>query len=215
MRLPLGSVRCILPRELGEFTDMARKWPTAFGFAVALLALAAGLQLGGDTLEQWQRAARWTARVGFLVFLATYLASSLYSVYPAPWSRALARDRRWWGLGFAASHTVHLVALIMALRLDPEPRTLASLIPGSIAYVFIAMMALTSSKAAMRLLGRNWKRLHTTGIHVIWLTFSLAYAKRIPLPETRAIGVVMTALALTALMIRLLARRNRVVPAFA
>lgn len=194
---------------------MARKWPTAFGLVAALLALAAGLQLGGSTLEQWQLAARWTARVGFPIFLATYLASSLYSVYPAPWSRALARDRRWWGLGFGASHTVHLVALIMATTLNPEPRTVASLIPGSIAYIFILLMALTSSKTAMRTLGRNWKRLHSTGIHVIWLTFTLAYAKRIPVPETRAIGITMTTLAIAALVIRLAARRNRVVPAFA
>jgi len=193
---------------------MARKWPTVFGLTVAILALVAGLQLGTTTLEQWQHAARWTARVGFPIFLATYLASSLYSVYPAPWSRALARDRRWWGLGFAASHTVHLVALILATTLNPQPRTVASLIPGSIAYIFILLMALTSSKTAMRALGRNWKRLHTTGIHVIWLIYTLAYAKRIPVPETRAIGITMTTLAIAALIIRLAARRNRVVPAF-
>ncbi|MCX7282557.1 MAG: hypothetical protein NTX28_00665 [Novosphingobium sp.] len=193
---------------------MARKWPTALGLLAGLLALAAGLDHGGTALEQWHLAARWTARVGFPIFLATYLASSLYAVYPAPWSRALARDRRWWGLGFAASHTVHLVALIIATRLDPEPRTLLSLIPGSVAYAFMVLMALTSNRAAMRALGRNWKRLHSTGIHVIWLIFMLAYAKRIPAPETRAIGTVMTALALSALMVRLLARRNRGVPAY-
>ncbi|OYX91802.1 MAG: hypothetical protein B7Y74_13650, partial [Novosphingobium sp. 35-62-5] len=63
--------------------------------------------------------------------------------------------------------------------------------------------------------GRNWKRLHSTGIHVIWLIYTLAYAKRIPVPDTRAIGITMTTLAITALIIRLAARRNRVVPAFA
>lgn len=194
---------------------MARKWPMALGLALSLLALAAGLAAGTTQHESWHLAARWTARVGFPIFLLTYLASSLFRLSPAPWSRALVRDRRWWGLGFAASHTVHLVALVVAVSLDPEPRTLASLVPGSLAYMFILAMALTSNNAAMRALGRNWKRLHTTGIHVIWLIFTLAYAKRIPVPETRAIGLAMTTLALLALLLRVLAYRRRSTPAFA
>lgn len=194
---------------------MARKWPMTLGLALSLLALAAGLAAGTTQHESWHLAARWTARVGFPIFLLTYLASSLFRLSPAPWSRALVRDRRWWGLGFAASHTVHLVALVVAVSLDPEPRTLASLVPGSLAYMFILAMALTSNNAAMRALGRNWKRLHTTGSHVIWLIFTLAYAKRIPMPETRAIGLTMTTLALMALLVRVLAYRRRSTPAFA
>ncbi|NLR70107.1 hypothetical protein HGI47_04365 [Novosphingobium sp. ERN07] len=194
---------------------MPRTWPTAFATIAALTIFAAGLFSGGNTLEGWSLAARWTARAGFPIFLATYLASSLVRLAPAPWSRALMRDRRWWGLGFAASHTVHFVALVVATNLNPEPRTIASLVPGGIAYAFIALMALTSSKAAMRALGQNWKRLHSTGIHVIWLIYTLAYAKRIPAPETRAIGIVMTALAITALILRLAARQKRAAPAFA
>jgi DMSO/TMAO reductase YedYZ heme-binding membrane subunit len=187
----------------------------AMGLALSLLALTTGLAAGATQQESWHLAARWTARVGFPVFLLTYLASSLVRLSPAPWSRALARDRRWWGLGFAVSHTVHLVALIVATSLDPEPRTFASLIPGGTAYIFILTMALTSSNAAMRMMGRNWKRLHTAGIHVIWLIFTLAYAKRIPVPETRAIGLTMTTLALAALLLRALALRLRKAPAFA
>lgn len=194
---------------------MARKWPMAMGLALSLLALMAGLTVGTTLHESWHLAARWTARVGFPIFLLTYLASSLVRLSPAPWSRALARDRRWWGLGFAASHSVHLVALTVAISLDPEPRTFASLIPGGTAYVFILAMALTSNSAAMRAMGRNWKRLHTAGIQVIWLIFTLAYAKRIPMPETRAIGLTMTTLALAALLVRVLARRRLRAPAFA
>lgn len=191
------------------------KWPVALGLVSALAVLAAGLHDGASALEGWHLAARWTARTGFLIFLAVYLASSLVRLHPAGWTRSLARNRRWWGLGFAASHTVHLLALVMALRLDPAPRTVASLVPGTIAYLFILAMAATSSNAAMRALGHTWKRLHTAGIHVIWLIFTLAYAKRIPVPETRAIGIVMTTLAIAALATRLVARRARPVAAAA
>lgn len=194
---------------------MARKWPMAMGLALSLLVLIAGLAAGATQHESWHLAARWTARVDFPIFLLTYLASSFVRLSPAPWSRALAHDRRWWGLGFAASHTVHLVALVIATSLDPEPRTFASLIPGGTAYAFILAMTLTSNNAARRAMGRNWKRLHTAGIHVIWLIFTLAYAKRIPVPETRAIGLTMTTLAFAALLVRVMARRRRRVPAFA
>lgn len=194
---------------------MARKWPVVLGLLAGLGALLAGFALGTTLPEQWQLAARWTARAGFPVFLATYLASSFVRLSPAPWSRALARDRRWWGLGFAGSHTIHFIALVVATRLSPEPRTIASLIPGATAYAFILLMAMTSSNTAMRALGRNWKRLHAAGIHVIWLIYTLAYAKRIPQPETRTVGLVMTALALAALALRLLARRGQRATAFA
>lgn len=194
---------------------MARKWPMAMGFTVSLLAMLAGLEAGATQLESWHLAARWTARIGFPIFLLTYLASSLVRLSPAPRSRALARDRRWWGLGFAGSHTVHLVALIIATSLTPQPRTFASLVPGGVAYVFILAMALTSSNGAMRAMGRNWNRLHTAGTHVIWLIFTLAYAKRIAVPETRAIGLTMTTLALIALLVRMIARGRRRAPKLA
>jgi methionine sulfoxide reductase heme-binding subunit len=194
---------------------MAGKWPLGLGLALGTLALCAGIAAGTSELESWQLAARWTARVGFPIFLVTYLASSLVRLSPAPWSRSLLRDRRWWGLGFAGSHTIHLVALIMATSLSPEPRTLTSLVPGGTAYLFILVMALTSNGAAMRALGRNWKRLHSAGIHTIWLIFTLAYGKRIAMPETRAVGLTMTTLALVALAMRIFARRQRTVQALA
>lgn len=186
----------------------ARKWPMLFGLLVSLAAVVAGFIAGADRVEDWQLAARWTARVGFPVFLLTYAASSLARLWPGPLTRSLGRNRRWWGLGFAASHSVHLVALVTFLMIVPESRTLASLIPGGFGYVVIYAMALTSSDGAMRALGRNWKRLHTFGIHTIWLIFTLAYAGRIGEAATRTEGVIATALAMSALILRLAARRR-------
>ena len=60
----------------------------------------------------------------------------------------------------------------------------------------------------MRKLGRNWKRLHSLGIHYLWLIFTLAYAVRILDVETRVEGVIGTALALAALGLRIAARRK-------
>lgn len=185
---------------------LVRRWPLLLGLFLSLGAVQAGMMSGNTPAEDWALAARWTARVGFPVFIVAYLASSLLRLAPSPLTKALVRNRRWWGLGFAASHTVHLVALVMALRLGEETRTIASLIPGGTTYVVIFAMALTSSDAAQRALGRNWKRLHTVGIHAIWLTFTAAYAGRIMEAKTRVQGVICTTIALTALAIRLTAR---------
>jgi methionine sulfoxide reductase heme-binding subunit len=186
-----------------------RQWPLALGIALASAAIFVGFQVGGTPVEQWQLAARWTARVGFPVFLVTYSASSLAKLWPSPTTRALWQNRRWWGLGFAASHTIHLYALVTYLRMSSETRTLASLIPGGLAYVFIFAMALTSNDAAMRALGKNWKRLHTVGIHYIWMIFTLAYAGRLLKPETRVEALVAVPMALAALGLRIAARRRR------
>ena len=93
--------------------------------------------------------------------------------------------------------------------MSSETRTLASLIPGGLAYLFIFAMALTSNDAAMRALGKNWKRLHTVGIHYIWLIFTLAYAGRIFEPGTRVEGLIAVPLALAALGLRIASRRRK------
>ena len=170
------------------------------------MALYLGLTLGASEPEAWNLAARYTARVGLPIFLLTYAASSLLRLAPSPTTKALVRDRRWWGLAFAFTHTVHFGALYMAVTTRGD--SLSLLAPGAVAYLAILAMALTSSDAAMKALGANWKRLHRTGIHVIWLVFTLAYAKRIPEAETLITGLVGTALCLLAAGLRLAAWRK-------
>lgn len=187
---------------------MGRNWPIAVGLLAGLLATWLAITTGGTDADQWGRAARWTARIGLPIFLLTYLASSLARLWPAAITRSVWQSRRYWGLGFAACHTVHLYALVRALDASGEVRTFASLIPGGLAYVMIAVLALTSNDAAMRALGKNWKRLHTIGIHYIWLIFTLAYVRRLANPATLPEALYGTALCLIALGVRLIAVRQ-------
>jgi DMSO/TMAO reductase YedYZ heme-binding membrane subunit len=187
---------------------MGHRWPLLLGLLAGLAALYAGLATGLDAADQWGRAARWTARIGLPIFLLTYIASSAGRLWPESEIRAVWRNRRWWGLGFAACHTVHLYALVKALEASGEVRTLASLVPGGIAYLMILLMALTSSDAAMRALGRNWKRLHSFGIHYVWLIFTLAYSLRLGDPLTRTEGIYGTTLCLAAATLRFAAWRK-------
>lgn len=184
----------------------ARRWPLALGLLLSLAAMNAGLSAGLGTAENWNLAARYTARVGLPVFLLVYGASSLLRLFPSGPTKTLMRDRRWWGLGFAASHTVHFYALYMAVTTRGESLTV--LTPGAIAYAAILAMALTSNTASVRMMGANWKRLHRGGIHIIWIIYFAAYAKRIAEPETMVTGLIGSALCLLAAGLRIAARRR-------
>jgi len=182
------------------------------GLLLGLAALFLGLASGADQLESWRLAARWTARVGFPVFILTYCASSLGRLWPSPLTRTLWRDRRWWGLGFAASHTVHLYALLWYLKVSGEGRPLPVLLVAGTGYALLFAMALTSSEAAMRALGKNWRRLHTLGIHWLWFVFFASYGGRIMKPESMTTGVIGFSIAVLALSLRIAAwlkGRNR------
>lgn len=181
------------------------RWALLLGLAAGLAALVLGLQLGGDTVEQWQLAARYTARIGFFLLMIVFTASSLAALWPSDWTRRLLRDRRWWGLGFAACHTVHLAALLTRSRLAGEPIEPTSLIGGGLAYVLLFAMVLTSTAAAQRALGRNWKRLHKLGIYYLWLIFLQTYLGRIGDPASRAVGIVLSVVALAAWGLRIAA----------
>lgn len=196
---------------------MTRRWPMALGFLLGLAALIIGLKSGPAPFEGWRLAARWTARVGFPIFILTYSASSLGRLWPSDLTRAIWRDRRWWGLGFFASHTIHLFALVTFLRLSGEGRPLPVLIGGGYGYVLLFAMAATSNQAAMRALGQNWKRLHSFGIHTLWFIFASSYFGRIMKPESMMTGAIGFSIALAALGLRIAAwlkgRSRSAVPA--
>lgn len=190
-----------------------RRLPLALGLVASLLAVEAGLAATPDWIEGWRLAARWTARVGFPIFILTYSASSLLRLWPNALTKALVRDRRWWGLGFAASHTVHLSALVTFLQLIGEPPLLVTLLGGGLAYALLYAMALTSSDAAQRALGRNWKRLHSAGIHWLWAVFVFTYGGRIAAGKEMPYAGICVAVAFAALGLRIaasiMARRRR------
>ena len=136
--------------------------------------------------EGLRSAIRATARSSFALFLLAFLASSMVTLLPGNGSRWLLRERRYVGLAFAFSHTVHGLLIYRYAQQFPElfwaGRTVTSSLPGSIGYVFLLLLTLTSFKAPMRLLGgRTWKTLHSTGMWVLAGVFCLSFYKRIPM----------------------------------
>lgn len=156
--------------------------------AAAVTAMVAVILAMDNGVEGARLAVRATARSSFALFLIAFTASSLARLWPSDTTRWLLPNRRWFGLGFAWSHLLHLIAILWlfgnyAGQVPAPP--MATIVGGGIAYVFIAAMAATSFDGAVRWMGaRNWQRLHKVGAWYIWIVFMTSYGKRaIVMPE--------------------------------
>ncbi len=179
----------------------------AAGIGIMTLALAAG---DGWSEDGIRLAIRATARTSLALFCATFAAAALARAWPNGVTLWLRANRRYLGLSFAVSHLWHAFAIVALARLFPEtlmrltsPATFAY---GGLTYLFIALMAATSSDAAVRWLGpRRWRILHAVGAHAIWLNFVASEAKRLGVHPGywAALGLLVAVMAL-----RLAARRR-------
>jgi DMSO/TMAO reductase YedYZ heme-binding membrane subunit len=175
--------------------------------AVVVLALAAGGGIDGVRL-----AIRTTARTSIALFLLAFTASSLAALVPTPLTAWQLRNRRYLGVSFAVSHLVHAAAIVLLLHWDAalfwtltNPVNLAT---GGLAYAFILAMAATSFDRTAAWLGpRRWRVLHRLGVWYIWVSFLVAFGKRIP-ENGPAYWLPVVAL-IAALALRLAAARRR------
>jgi len=150
---------------------LRRKW-IVFGFnIVALLIflslLIPQLQAGGVHLfaqeyrqantgliasPDFRLAGRWAIR-----FLIVSLAISPL-LYLLGW-RKIVPLRKWaglWAFAFAGLHVLYFFGDFSWRKVWTQDFTRV----GLVAIIILGVMALTSHKPAMKLLGRNWKRLH-------------------------------------------------------
>ena len=158
-------------------------WPLVGWAAIALLLLCtATLLANGTGPAGLQAVVLATAKTSCLLFLSTFLASSVRSLYRNRASRWLLHNRRYLGVSFATSHGLHLVSLIVLGSIFPDRfyRELHPLLPvaGGIGYLFIAAMAATSFDRSAAWLGpRRWKLLHKTGGYYILSVFALDFVE--------------------------------------
>ena len=98
------------------------------------------------------------------------------------WAQWLRANRRYLGVSFALSHTLHLVLLILLGRVSQEfvdNTSAATIYGGGLAYVFLFAMTATSFDRSAAWLGaRRWHLLHKVGAYYIWFIFFQSYAPR-------------------------------------
>lgn len=156
----------------------------------AFVAAAIGFwQMGGELdREGFLRAARYTARWSFLCFMIVWSASALARLWPGGWRSALLYNRRGFGLAFASAHLIHASFFITAIVLLGAPTNPVTVFGGGLGYVFVILLALTSTDSWVKRLGRNWKLLHTIGVSYIAGIFAFTYYGRMRDNPDLAIG---------------------------
>ena len=169
-------------------------------------ASAATLGVDGVGEEGVRAVIRLTARTSFVLFNAAFAASALAARWPGRSTRWLLANRRQVGVSFAASHFVHLLAILALTRFtvvfgDP------SVLIAVLGYVAIAAMTVTSFDRTAAWLGpRRWQRLHMAGGWYLWFIFFASFAPRVG--ESLAYAIP-TLWMLAVLAVRLRARRAR------
>ena len=143
-------------------------------FCLALLAVE------GIGEDGFRAVIRLTARTSLVLFLLAFSASAAFRARRGPATRWLLANRRYVGVSFAASHAIHLAAIVTLLRVAPDFQiNSATLIAGGLAYVFLAAMTATSFDRSAAWLGaRRWRLLHKTGMYYCWFIFFISYAPR-------------------------------------
>jgi methionine sulfoxide reductase heme-binding subunit len=164
---------------------MMNGWRLTGVLSLLLVAMAAAILLVHPDVEGLRLVIRSTARTSLVLFALAFAARALFDLAPGSLTRWQRLNRRYLGVSFAASHAIHLVALLALARIDgalfwtlTNPATIA--LAGT-AYVLLAAMTATSFDRTAAWLGpRRWRLLHLIGGWYIWISFAVAVGKRLP-----------------------------------
>jgi len=147
-----------------------------------------------------------TARTTFLLFVCAFAGNALAMIWTSSISAWIARKRDWFLLVMAASHTLHLAAIVAFFQVVGWARLkVVTVIGGGSVYLMIYGLAIV---AVMRLRdGRQIflfrsPKFEAFAMYAIWLIFALAFVPRIASgwPAYSLLGIV----ALAALVLRMI-----------
>jgi DMSO/TMAO reductase YedYZ heme-binding membrane subunit len=159
------------------------------GAALVSASVAAAV-LGGDAGRDGTRLAlRLTARLSFVYFMLAFVASPLARLRPGAVTRFLVRRRRAFGVAFGASMTIHVGCILRLYALYAPDRppmvTDADFLIGVPGLVLVALMTVTSVVAVRRRMRpAHWRRLHRTGLYVVWSIFFLCLVDSVSRKDT-------------------------------
>jgi DMSO/TMAO reductase YedYZ heme-binding membrane subunit len=155
-------------------------WPIVGWATVAVLAIVGAiLAVEGTGAEGLGMAIRATARTSVVFFTAAFAASALRRRWPSDATAWLLRNRRQLGVSYAASHFIHLLLILTVAGWTVHGfmtvRPMLTIVGGGIAYVFLALMTITSFDTTAAWLGPRWRRLHVTGAYYNWFIFAQSF----------------------------------------
>jgi DMSO/TMAO reductase YedYZ heme-binding membrane subunit len=153
-------------------------WSLTASLALALIAMSALVMAMAGVDESGVRTLiRVTARSSAALFLLAFVARPLRQAWRSALSRWLLANRRYLGVAAAVSHLIHLSAIVWLRSAWPRSYEVAAqtAIFGGLGFAFFFAMALTSSDRAVARMGKNWRRLHKTGVWYLWFIFIFTF----------------------------------------
>jgi DMSO/TMAO reductase YedYZ heme-binding membrane subunit len=171
----------------GRFQNASRleRWTEGYRLSAWLiglvaLAVAVGCFRSGVEERPLRQATRWTVGMGTVLFTSAFVASSANRLARAVWSRWLLRNRRYLGLSFAGVHFLHAGCFLTLAFSYPasfwRTTSLVTVAGGSVGYVWLIAMTVTSFDRPTRAVGRRaWKLLHKSGVYVLWGILAFSY----------------------------------------
>jgi hypothetical protein len=160
-----------------------------------------------------------TARTTFVFFVCAFAGNALRDLWPGAILAWISRQRDWYLLAVAVSHTLHLAAIIAFFQVVGWSHLkLVTVIGGGSVYLLIYGLAIVAilrlrSQKEIFLFGRL--KFEAFAMYLIWLIFALAFVPRIVSgwPVYSLLGFV----ALAALVVRVacLVRHRRTMAAAA
>lgn len=208
-------VSTLRPRTSGGAQGDAR---IIVGATLLNLAIAAGLLIvGGTDKDATELALRTTARVSFFWFMLVFVASPIDRLWPSEASAWLVRRRRALGVVFGLSMSIHVgfILRLYALHAPERPPmvTDADFLIGVPGLVLVALLTITSLDVLRERLGPvAWRRLHRTGVYVVWSIFFLCLVDSVGRKDTNhpvlAYGLFI-AILLAGMALRVLASRRK------
>lgn len=173
--------------------------------AVEGLAAIVGFGTGIDALQAFTR---YSGRMGLAWFAVVFLVTPWHVFAPGELSRTALHARRQLGLAFGWHHLAHLAILLTYLHESGHELNLARAAGGMLGYAFLIAMMATSTDAAVRRLGpANWRRLHRTGLWLLWIIFLLTYVPRLQGKAASAGGNMTAYVASTSVIVAIAAAR--------
>jgi len=147
--------------------------PFLFGLLmVPSLAMLAPLALGAP----WRVPIRPTGEAAAVLLVLALAITPLHILFgPSRWTLWLTRQRRAIGLAAFAYAAIHMVVFSLSIGNLADiiaGMAWASMWTGWLAFAALAVLAIISSDAAMRNLGRNWKRIQRLAYPATILTLA-------------------------------------------
>ena len=151
---------------------------------------------------------RLTALTSFLIYLFLFVARPLQQLVDSRIARSMKRNRRYFGIALAGSHTVHLILITMFVFGTGVPSGV--LVSGGIAYAFLYLMLITSFDAPAAAIGPvAWRRLHKAGLYWIGGIFTFTLGKNFIANPGSLVHQIIVVLILAAISVRVIAFLKR------